>query len=119
MNLQQESIARRSAKRLAEYIDPHLPQQVDTELSLGEKEKPLEKYGVELALIVAIAALIIQISQFALDVYLSRKRKQQTPDENALKELIRSELKEISTLTEIQKDHVAQIVAQETLKTQS
>jgi multisubunit Na+/H+ antiporter MnhC subunit len=119
MNLQQVDIARRSANRLAEHIDPQLPQKVEAELSLEGAARPRDSYAVDLPQVVAIAGLVIQAATFALDVYLSRKHKQQPPDEDTLKELIKNELQEIKTLSESQKGQVAEIVAQETLKTQS
>lgn len=116
MNSQAEEIARRTAARLAGEFDPELPRKVEAELRrAGRKERPVTFDG-GLTLGIAIAALVVQVAEFAYNVIKDHRRQQQPLDEERLIGLIEKEADSVQSLESGQKRLLAETVAKETLK---
>ncbi|MCC5611384.1 hypothetical protein LC612_32755 [Nostoc sp. CHAB 5834] len=70
--LRREDIARHVAAQLANEFDPSLPEAVEEELAIFKQQAPSISYDESLegtALKVAIAALLVQIASFAVQIY--------------------------------------------------
>jgi hypothetical protein len=86
-------IARRAAQRLAEDIDPTLPEQVEQELAKDpleqRDEKPLEP--------ISLGALIVSMAAFGWTIYRDLKKDREAAQQAATVQRLTDQLREEAT----------------------
>ncbi len=119
MGPQEQEVARRAAARLADVVDPSLPGEVELEIlrrtgdSRADASDRPATYDGGLTIGIALAALIIQASQFAYQVINDRKAAQRNLDEDEVRRLVRQEIDNAEAVSREQKQQIAGTVAEE------
>ena len=111
MSSTQQDIARRVAMRLSTEFGHNLPATLEAQL-LGAGAPP-QRY--EIATIVAVATLILEVAKFGWEVYLDRKKNARPVDADSMGRTIRLQLSATLSLPDAQRDRVIQTVVEEIL----